>query len=70
MNNSTRKQPVKQSKIKSSNSLSTSRIEKQKQSYKELLNANNHHIIDNKSLKNLYNEIRQRISEEKNVKKR
>ena len=69
MHNSTRKQTWKQNKIKSSNSLTISRIEKQKQSNKELLNANNHHSIDNKSLKNYYNEIRQRISEEKNAKK-
>ena len=69
MHNNTRKQTWRQSKIKSSNSLTISRIEKQKQSNKELLNANNHHSIDNKSLKNFYNEIRHRISEEKNVKK-
>lgn len=68
MNNNTRKQTLRQSKIKSSNSLTISRIEKQKQSNKELLN-NNHHSIDNKSLKNYYNEIRQRISQEKNAKK-
>ena len=67
--NNTRKQTLRQSKIKSSNSLTTSRIEKQKLSNKELLNTNNHHSIDNKSLKNYYNEIRQRISQEKNYKK-
>jgi len=69
MNNSTRKQTLRQSKIKSSNSLTTSKIEKQKLSNKELLNNNNHHSIDNKSLKNYYNEIRQRISNEKNEKR-
>ena len=69
MHNYGRKQTWKQNKIKSSTSLTISRIEKQKQSNKELLNANNHHSIDNKSLKNYYNEIRQRISEEKNAQK-
>jgi magnesium-transporting ATPase (P-type) len=50
-------------KLKGTNSLSVSRFERTKQN-KDLL-INNHEIIDNKLLKNYYNEIRQRISEEK-----
>lgn len=69
LHNYTRKQTLRQSKMKSNISLSSSRIEKQKLSHKDLLNVNNHHTIDNKSLKNYYNEIRQRISEEKNSQK-
>ena len=69
LHNSVKKSTLRQSsilmgKLKGINSLSTSRFERTKQN-KDLLNANNHQIIDNKLLKNYYNEIRQRISEEK-----
>ena len=50
-------------KNKYNNSLSTSRFEKSKN--KESLKINKNHTIDNKSLKNYYNEIRQRIAEDK-----
>ena len=46
------------------NSLSSSKI-MEKTKYKDSLNINQNHIIDNKSLKNYYNDIRKRISEEK-----
>lgn len=45
------------------NALSTSKFERTKN--KDYLNINKNRVIDNKSLKNFYNEIRQRISEEK-----
>ena len=49
-------------KYKYNNSLSSSRIMRPN---KDALNINKNHVIDNKSLKNYYNDIRQRISEEK-----
>ena len=51
-------------KNKNYNSLSVSRIEKQR-NMKELLNVNNNQIIDNTALKNYYDEIRKAISEKK-----
>ena len=58
------------SNIKSKNlvSLSTSRIEKQK-NMKDLLNANNNQIIDNSALKNYFEDIRKNISEKKEKKR-
>ena len=50
-------------KFKTNNSLSSTKIERLKN--KESFNINKNHIIDNKLLKNYYNEIRQRISDEK-----
>jgi len=50
-------------KYRYNSSFSTSKVEKNKN--KDSLNINKNHIIDNKSLKNYYNDIRQRISEEK-----
>ena len=49
-------------KYKYNNSLSSSKIVRH---LKDSLNINKNHVIDNKSLKNFYNDIRQRISEEK-----
>ena len=49
-------------------SLSTSRIEKQR-NMKDLLNVNNNQIIDNTALKNYYEEIRKTISERKERKR-
>ena len=49
-------------KNKYTNSLSSSRFEKSRN--KESLKINKNHTIDNKSLKNFYNEIRQRIAED------
>ena len=49
-------------KYKGGNSLSTSRIERKN---KGILNIKNNHVINNKALKNYYNEIRERIHEEK-----
>ena len=46
------------------NSLSSSKI-MEKTKNKDSLNINQNHVIDNKSLKNYYNDIRKRISEEK-----
>ena len=51
-------------KNKNYNSLSVSRIEKQRNA-KELLSINNNLIIDNTALKNYYEEIRKRISDKK-----
>ena len=66
LQNIPKKSTIRQSsalmKLKSGNSLSVSRFERAKQN-KEFLNS--HQVIDNKLLKNYYNEIRQRISEEK-----
>ena len=47
---------------KYSNSLSSNKTMRQN---RDSLNINKNHIIDNKSLKNYFNDIRQRISEEK-----
>ena len=49
-------------KYKYNNSLSSSKLIRH---VKDSLNINKNHVIDNKSLKNFYNDIRQRISEEK-----
>jgi len=66
LQNNPKKSTIRQSsalmKLKGGNSLSVSRFERAKQN-KEFLNS--HQVIDNKLLKNYYNEIRQRISEEK-----
>ena len=50
-------------KYKSGNLLSTSKIERIKN--KDTLNINKNHVIDNKSLKNFFNEARKRINQEK-----
>ena len=57
-----RQSSVLMSKLKGTNSLSVSRFERTRQNN---LLINNHEAIDSKSLKNYYNEIRQRILEEK-----
>jgi len=57
-----RQSSVLMSKLKGTNSLSVSRFERTRQNN---LLINNHEVIDSKSLKNYYNEIRQRILEEK-----
>lgn len=49
-------------RFKYSNSLSTSKIEKKN---KENIDLNKNNVIDNKSLKNYYNDIRQRLKDEK-----
>ena len=49
-------------RYKYNNSLSSSKIIRH---IKDSLNINKNHVIDNKSLKNFYNDIRQRIAEEK-----
>ena len=49
-------------RYKYNSSLSSSKLERKN---KDSLNINKNHVIDNKSLKNYYNEIRQRIHEEK-----
>ena len=49
-------------RFKYSSSLSTSKIEKR---YKENTNVNKNNVIDNKSLKNYYNDIRQRLRDKK-----
>ena len=49
-------------RYKYNSSLSLSKLERKN---KDSLNINKNHVIDNKSLKNYYNEIRQRIHEEK-----
>ena len=51
-------------KNKNYNSLSVSRVEKQRNT-KELLSINSNQIIDNTALKNYYEEIRKTISEQK-----
>jgi hypothetical protein len=66
LQNNAKKSTIRKSsalmKLKGANLLSVSRFERAKQN-KEFLNS--HQVIDNKLLKNYYNEIRQRISEEK-----
>ena len=60
-----KKQTTRQNSLmnyKVGNSLSTNRMERKN---KDILNINKNHVIDNKELKNYYNEIRQRIHEEK-----
>ena len=69
IHSSKKKLPLSQNsmmKFKSSNSLSSSKIERIKS--KDILNINKNHYIDNKSLKNYFNEVRQRIKEEKSKK--
>ena len=56
-----------QNKMKNNVSFSSSRVERFRQN-KDVFNINNH-VIDNISLRNYYNEIRQRILEEKNDEK-